>query len=104
MRVEDVAAEIPNLFFQIYWSGSKDTILQRIERARRAGAKALIVTLDWSFSNGRDWGSPSIPEKMDLRTMIRFAPEGLTRPGWVRDWRRRGGLPDLREANMTRAP
>ena len=100
MPVEDVAAANPKLFFQIYWSGGKDTILDRIERARRAGARALIVTLDWSFSNGRDWGSPAIPEKMDLRTMIRLAPEGLARPGWVRDWLRHGGLPGLTVPNM----
>ena len=100
MPVEDVAAANPKLFFQVYWSGSKDTILNRIERARRAGAKAVIVTLDWSFSTGRDWGSPAIPEKMDLRTMVRFAPEGLTRPGYVRQWLRSGGLPDLTVPNM----
>src|SRR5580693_2978006 len=99
MPVEDVAAANPNLFFQIYWSGSKDAILQRIERARRAGARALIVTLDWSFSTGRDWGSPAIPEKMDLRTIVRFAPEGLTRPGYVRQWLRSGGLPGLTVPN-----
>ena len=100
MPVEDVAAANPKLFFQVYWSGGKDTIADRIERARRAGAQGLIVTLDWSFSNGRDWGSPAIPEKMDLRTMIRLAPEGLTRPGWVRDWLRHGGLPGLTVPNM----
>jgi heme/flavin dehydrogenase (mycofactocin system) len=100
MPIEDVAAANPNLFFQVYWSGSKDTILQRIERARQAGAKALIVTLDWSFSTGRDWGSPPIPEKMDLRAIVRFAPEGLARPGYVRQWLQAGGLPDLTVPNM----
>jgi len=98
--VEDVAAANPKLFFQVYWSGGKDTIVGRIERARRAGAKALIVTLDWSFSTGRDWGSPAIPEKMDLRTIVRLAPEGLTRPGYVAQWLRAGGLPDLTVPNM----
>jgi pre-mycofactocin synthase len=100
MPVEDVTAANPKLFFQVYWSGGKDTIADRIERARRAGAKALIVTLDWSFSTGRDWGSPAIPEKLDLRTMLRLAPEGLTRPGYVAQWLRRGGLPDLTVPNM----
>jgi pre-mycofactocin synthase len=100
MPVEDVTAANPKLFFQVYWSGGKDTIADRIERARRAGAKALIVTLDWSFSTGRDWGSPAIPEKLDLRTMVRLAPEGLTRPGYVTQWLRRGGLPDLTVPNM----
>jgi pre-mycofactocin synthase len=100
MPVEDVAAVNPKLFFQVYWSGGKDKILERTERARRAGAKALIVTLDWSFSNGRDWGSPAIPEKMDLRAIARHAPEGLSRPGYVSQWLRSGGLPDLTVPNM----
>src|SRR6202453_1826925 len=100
MPVEAVAEVNPKLFFQSYWSGGRDTILQRAERARQAGAKGLIVTLDWSFSNGRDWGSPAIPEKMDLRAIVRFAPEGLARPGYVRQWLQAGGLPDLTVPNM----
>jgi pre-mycofactocin synthase len=100
MPVEDVIAVNPQLFFQIYWSGSKDAIAQRAERARRAGAKALIVTLDWSFSTGRDWGSPAIPERIDLRALVRFAPEAILRPGYLRQWLRAGGLPDLTVPNM----
>ena len=100
MPVEAVAEINPKLFFQSYWSGGRDLILERSERARRAGAKGLIVTLDWSFSNGRDWGSPAIPEKMDLRTLLRLAPEGITRPGYVLEWLTHGGLPDLTVPNM----
>ena len=100
MPVEAVAEANPKLFFQTYWSGTRDQIVQRAERARQAGAKGLIVTLDWSFSNGRDWGSPAIPEKMDLRAVLRFAPEGIVRPGYVREWLRHGGLPDLTVPNM----
>jgi L-lactate dehydrogenase (cytochrome) len=100
MPVETVAEVNPKLFFQIYWSGSRDKILERAERARQAGAKGLIATLDWSFSNGRDWGSPAIPEKIDLRTLIRLAPEGITRLGYVREWLTHGGLPDLSVPNM----
>jgi pre-mycofactocin synthase len=100
MPVEAVAEVNPKLFFQSYWSGGRDKILERSERARRAGAKGLIVTLDWSFSNGRDWGSPAIPEQIDLRTLIRLAPEGIIRPGYVLEWLRHGGLPDLTVPNM----
>jgi heme/flavin dehydrogenase (mycofactocin system) len=100
MPVEAVAEVNPKLFFQSYWSGGRDKILERAERARRAGAKGLIVTLDWSFSNGRDWGSPAIPEKIDLRTLLRLAPEGILKPGYVSDWLRHGGLPDLTVPNM----
>src|SRR5450755_1488976 len=55
--VEDVIAANPQTFFQLYWAGTHDQMLQRMNRARRAGTVGLIVTLDWSFSNGRDWGS-----------------------------------------------
>jgi pre-mycofactocin synthase len=100
MPVEEVAAINQRLFFQIYWSGSKDLIEARLARARQAGAKAIIVTLDWSFANGRDWGSPYIPEKLDARTLLRLAPEGLARPRYVLDWLRHGGLPGLTVPNM----
>ncbi|MEV7889775.1 pre-mycofactocin synthase MftD [Streptomyces sp. NPDC002817] len=99
--VEEVAAARPDLFFQLYWSGTRDTMVQRMDRARAAGAKALIVTLDWSFSHGRDWGSPAIPDKLDLRTMLRFAPDVLPRPGWLWRYARSGRVPDLTVPNLT---
>ena len=80
--VEDVLAANEKTFFQMYWVGDRETLAARAERAKKAGAKGLIVTLDWSFSHGRDWGSPAIPEKMDLKTMIKYIPEGVTRPRW----------------------
>ncbi len=98
--VSEVAAVNNKLFFQVHWSASRDVLLDRAERARTAGARALIVTLDWSFPGGRDWGSPAIPERLDLRTLARFAPQGLTRPGYVVDWLRHGGLPGLTVPNM----
>ncbi|MDT7550825.1 MAG: pre-mycofactocin synthase [Actinomycetota bacterium] len=98
--VEEVVAANPQTFFQVYWSGSRDDILRRVERARSAGAAGLIVTLDWSFSHGRDWGSPSIPEQLDLRAMLRFAPEALRRPRWLAAWARTGAPPDLSVPNM----
>src|SRR3954454_12169191 len=78
--IEEVIAANPQTFFQIYWMGDRDWILRRLERARAAGAKGIILTLDWSFSHSRDWGSPWIPERMNLRTTVRMLPEGLTRP------------------------
>jgi L-lactate dehydrogenase (cytochrome)/glycolate oxidase len=71
-----------------------------MDRARSAGCVGLIATLDWSFSHGRDWGSPAIPERMDLATMVRFAPEGLRRPRWLLDFARGGGIPDLTAPNL----
>ncbi|MBJ8348016.1 pre-mycofactocin synthase MftD [Antrihabitans sp. YC2-6] len=98
--IEDVIAANPQTFFQMYWAGDRDGILARMERARAAGAVGLIVTLDWSFSQGRDWGSPEIPEKMDLKTMIKFGPEALARPRWLREFAKTRRIPDLTAPNF----
>jgi L-lactate dehydrogenase (cytochrome) len=98
--IEEVAAANPAVFFQMYWVGGRDRLVQRMERARRAGAKALIVTLDWTFAHRRDWGSPWIPERLDLKAMLRLAPEGITRPRYLAGWLRHGALPDLSTPNL----
>lgn len=100
--VEEVAAVNDKTLFQLYWCGDKDVLLQRMERARTAGAKGIIVTLDWSFSNGRDWGSPWIPEKIDLKAAFKLAPEVLAKPAWLWSFARTGRIPDLTAPNMAR--
>ena len=100
MPIEDVVAACPQTFFQIYWIGTRDQIMERVERARAAGAVGLIATLDWSFSHGRDWGSPTIPETVNLRAMLRFAPEALANPRWFLSFARTGKRPDLTTPNM----
>ena len=98
--VEAVVEANPQTFFQLYWAGDRDSILERAERARTAGAAGLILTLDWSFSHSRDWGSPSIPERMDAMTVLRHLPEALARPRWMLRWARSGGLPSLEVPNF----
>jgi heme/flavin dehydrogenase (mycofactocin system) len=98
--IEDVVAANPRTFFQVYWSGSREEIVQRLQRAKSAGAAGLIVTLDWSFAHARDWGSPLIPERLDARTMARLAPSVLTRPRWLAGWLAAGGPPQLTVPNM----
>jgi pre-mycofactocin synthase len=98
--VEDVAAACDQVFFQMYWSGERDGMLQRLARARAAGVKGVILTLDWSFAHGRDWGSPWIPERITPRVMARLAPQVLARPVWLWSYARHGHLPDLRAPNM----
>jgi pre-mycofactocin synthase len=98
--VEEVAAANPQTFFQMYWVGTREALVQRMDRARRAGAVGLIMTLDWSFSNGRDWGSPHIPENVNLLEALRFAPEALTHPEWLWRFARTGHVPDLSTPNL----
>ena len=78
--IDQVVAANPKLFFQSYWVGDREAMLARAERARAAGATALILTLDWVFDSRRDWGSPFIPEKLDLKAMARYAPRSPSSP------------------------
>jgi len=98
--VEEVAAANPKTFFQMYWTGDRAQMVARMERAHAAGVKGLIATLDWCFAVGRDWGSPEIPERVDVRTMMRFAPQVATKVRWLRDFARAGAFPDLTAPNL----
>jgi L-lactate dehydrogenase (cytochrome)/glycolate oxidase len=98
--VEEVCAVNDQVLFQMYWSGNRDTMVQRLERAKNAGAKGVILTLDWSFANGRDWGSPWIPDKIDLKAVVKLAPEVLARPGWLWSFAKTGRMPSLTTPNM----
>ena len=98
--VEEVGQVTDKLLFQSYWVGTRDDILARAERARAAGAKGLIVTLDWVFDSRRDWGSPWIPEKLDLKAMLRYAPQVALKPAYLARYLRSGALPDLGVPNL----
>jgi L-lactate dehydrogenase (cytochrome) len=98
--IEEVAEANDKLFFQSYWVGDRDAMLARAERARKAGAKGLIVTLDWVFDSRRDWGSPFIPEHLDIKAMARYAPQVAIKPGYLLRWLRHGKLPDLGVPNL----
>jgi L-lactate dehydrogenase (cytochrome) len=98
--IEAVVEANPAAFLQVYWLGDRDRISRLLERARRAGARGIIVTLDWSFAHRRDWGSPAIPERLDWRAMARLAPEAIVRPRWLAAYLRSGKLPDLIAPNL----
>jgi L-lactate dehydrogenase (cytochrome)/glycolate oxidase len=100
--VEDVVAANPRTLFQIYWCGGRDEIQARVERARKAGAVGLILTADWTFSHSRDWGSPQIPDRTDLRTIVQHLPEAIIRPHWLWQYARTGRPPQLTVPNMAK--
>ncbi|HEY2506597.1 MAG TPA: pre-mycofactocin synthase MftD [Streptosporangiaceae bacterium] len=102
--IEEVVAANPQTFFQVYWCGSRDQIAARLERAQSAGAVGLIVTLDWTFSHSRDWGSPKIPQDSGLRSLLPHAAEALRKPRWLAAYLKTGKLPDLTVPNMVVPP
>ena len=98
--MEEVAGAGGDVFLQMYWINDRDWMEGQMERARAAGVRGVILTLDWSFSHSRDWGSPPLPEDFSLRTMARYAPSAIVRPKWLWRYLRRGTLPDLTTPNM----
>jgi heme/flavin dehydrogenase (mycofactocin system) len=98
--VEEVVAAGAPTFFQTYWIGSREEILARAQRARAAGATGLIATLDWSFSHGRDWGSPFIPTAIDLEAVRKLGPDVALHPVWLARYASAGFLPELTTPNM----
>ncbi len=99
--IEDVIAANPQTFFQIYWSGDRDPIASALERARPAGAVGLILTLDWSFSHGRDWGSPFDPDRHRPQDGASATPPRRSRrPRWLLALGPHRSLPDLTVPNM----
>src|SRR5215204_5626485 len=103
-QIEDVVAANQQPFFQMYWVGTREEMLARMDRARRAGAVGMIATLDWSFAYGRDWGSPFIPEKIDFQAIRRYAPQVMVKPRWLLDFAKTGQIPDLTVPNMVANP
>ena len=98
--MDEVIAANPQTLFQIYWAGNRDEMVGRMERAKAAGAVGMILTLDWSFVHSRDWGSPSLPEKIDLKVALAHAPETIIKPRWLLDWLKSGGIPTLGVPNF----
>lgn len=98
--MEQVIEANPQTFFQSYWVGTREDMAARMDRAKKAGAIGIIVTLDWSFSHGRDWGSPYIPEKINLKAAMKYAPQTLAKPAWLWSFLKSGGIPNLTVPNL----
>jgi pre-mycofactocin synthase len=102
--IEEVAAANPLTFFQMFWLGSREFMTEVMDRARGAGAKALIVSLDYVFAVRRDWGSPvtiATKDEIDLVTLARhYGLDAIRAPGWLLDFMRAGGVPPFRAPNL----
>jgi heme/flavin dehydrogenase (mycofactocin system) len=102
--IEDVVRENPQTFFQMYWLGTRDRMAALVERAQRAGAKALMITLDYVFAHRRDWGSLPSPARLaevTIPALVRiYGPEALRKPRWLLDFLRNGGVPRFTCPNL----
>lgn len=53
--IEEISKKVTNcpLWFQLYWSKSKDLVLSFVDRAEKSGCQAIVVTLDTTMLGWR---------------------------------------------------
>jgi len=98
-KMEDVkAASAGPVFFQLYLLGGRAAAEAGIERARKAGFAALVVTIDTAVSGIRERDYRNGMKELisgSLWQKIPYLPQVLSRPAWLAGFLLDGGLPDL---------
>ncbi len=91
--IESITAEASNVWFQLYMIGGREGSAIAMERAKAAGCEVLIITVDFaSLSGGQDYqrGHPGVPDRVDLPTAIKYAPEMVMKPLWALNFLKAG--------------
>jgi isopentenyl diphosphate isomerase/L-lactate dehydrogenase-like FMN-dependent dehydrogenase len=98
-RLEEVkAASSGHVFYQLYLLGGRGAAEAAIERARRAGFSALVVTIDTPISGMRERDIRNGVKELisgGLMQKIPFLPQVLSRPAWLLSFLLGGGMPPL---------
>jgi L-lactate dehydrogenase (cytochrome) len=94
--LEDVkAATSGPAWYQLYLVGGHEVARGAIERAKAAGYKALVVTVDTPVSGMRERDPRNGTKELlsgNPFAMLPYLGQMITRPGWLVDWLRDGGL------------
>jgi L-lactate dehydrogenase (cytochrome) len=98
-RLEDVKAASPGpVFYQLYLMGGRGAAEGSIERARKAGFSALVVTIDTAVAGVRERDVRNGMKELISGTLfakLPFLPQVLARPGWLASFLRDGGVRPL---------
>jgi isopentenyl diphosphate isomerase/L-lactate dehydrogenase-like FMN-dependent dehydrogenase len=95
-RLEEVrAATNGPAWYQVYLIGGRDVASAAIARARAAGFSALVLTIDTAVAGQRERDLRNGARELaggDPRQMWPYAGQLLSRPRWLYDFLRDGGL------------
>jgi L-lactate dehydrogenase (cytochrome) len=98
-RLEDVRAGSRGvLWYQLYLAGGRAAAEAGIERARKAGYSALVVTIDTPVAGLRERDVRNGTWELLSRrvgTMLPFLPQMLVKPRWLASFLADGGLMDF---------
>ena len=95
-RLEDVRAATQGpAWYQLYLVGGRDVALASIARAKAAGYRALVVTIDTPVAGLRERdfrnGIKELLSRHPLK-VLPYLPQLLSRPRWLAAYLRDGGL------------
>jgi isopentenyl diphosphate isomerase/L-lactate dehydrogenase-like FMN-dependent dehydrogenase len=95
-RLEDVAAASGGpVWYQLYLVGGRECALGGIERARKAGFSALVVTIDTPVAGFRERDLRNGAKELlggNIGAMLPFVNQLLVRPRWLAVFLADGGL------------
>jgi isopentenyl diphosphate isomerase/L-lactate dehydrogenase-like FMN-dependent dehydrogenase len=85
--IEDVvAASAGPVWFQLYPLGGRANAEEMIDRAQRAGCRALVLTMDTAATpiTERPLDERAyMPMRIDVASALRFLPQAIARPRWL---------------------
>jgi L-lactate dehydrogenase (cytochrome) len=94
--LEDVRrASKASVWYQLYLAGGRDVASASIDRARKAGYSALVVTIDTAVAGMRERDVRNGIAALLTRNPLKMAPhvsQFLLRPRWLASFFRDGGL------------
>jgi isopentenyl diphosphate isomerase/L-lactate dehydrogenase-like FMN-dependent dehydrogenase len=94
--LEDVRrASKASVWYQLYLAGGRDVASASIDRARKAGYSALVVTIDTAVAGMRERDVRNGIAALITRNPLKIAPyvsQFLLRPRWLASFFRDGGL------------
>jgi isopentenyl diphosphate isomerase/L-lactate dehydrogenase-like FMN-dependent dehydrogenase len=107
-RLEDVkTATSGPAWYQLYLCGGRDVALGTIDRARKAGYSALVLTIDTPVAGLRERDLRNGTKELltrQLWPMLPFIHQFIARPRWLAAFLRDGGLMKFPNVNLPDGP
>jgi isopentenyl diphosphate isomerase/L-lactate dehydrogenase-like FMN-dependent dehydrogenase len=98
-RLEDVKAATKGpAWYQLYLVGGREAAEAAIERARRVGFSALVITIDTPIAGMRERDPRNGMSELitgSIFAKLPFLPQVLVHPGWLVSFLLDGGVPRL---------
>ena len=98
-KMEDVrAASKGPVFYQLYLLGGREAAEAGLDRAKRAGFNALVITVDTPVAGMRERDPRNGMKELmgsSLFAKIPYLPELFSHPGWLLSFLMDGGIPKL---------